>query len=201
MASLIRFITRRLRLQVNEDKSDVTRPEDLHILGFSLQRGSDGSVEVLLSERSRKRMSAKIRELTPRSLGRPLEVCIERINGYLEGWHSHFRLCTLAAQRSFGNLDAHIRRRLRAIVVRQRKRPRYLFRHLVKRGVTVRTAARCAWGDRGTWYKSNHAGMTRAYPNAWFHARLFSLLRALEHHLDGSSVTGQPLLPGLEIPT
>jgi group II intron reverse transcriptase/maturase len=201
MASLIRFITRRLRLQVNEDKSDVTRPEDLHILGFSLQRGSDGSVEVLLSERSRKRMNAKIRELTPRSLGRPLEVCIERINGYLEDWYSHFRLCTLAAQRSFGNLDAHIRRRLRAIVVRQRKRPRYLFRHLVKRGVTVRTAARCAWCDRGTWYKSNHAGMTRAYPNAWFHARLFSLLRALERHLDGSSVTGQPFLPGLEIPT
>lgn len=201
MASLTRFITRRLRLQVNEDKSDITRPEGLHFLGFSLQCGPDGSVEVFLSGRSRKRMRTKIRELTPRNLGRPLEVCIERINGYLEGWHSHFRLCTLTAQRSFGNSDAHIRRRLRAIVVRQRKRPRYLFRHLVKRGVTVRTAARCAWSDRGTWYKSNHGGMTRAYPNSWFHARLFSLLKALETQVAGSSVPGQLTLPGLEMPT
>jgi group II intron reverse transcriptase/maturase len=201
MAGLIRFITRRLRLQVNADKSAVTRPEDLHFLGFSLQRGADGSVEVLLSDRSRKRMSTKIRELTPRNLGRPLEVCIGRINGYLEGWYSHFRLCTLAAQRSFGGLDAHIRRRLRAIIVRQRKRPRYLFRHLVRRGVSVRAAARCAWSDRGTWYKSNHAGMTRAYPNVWFHARLFSLLKALDTQVAGQRVTGQLTLPGLEIPT
>jgi len=201
MANLIGFITRRLRLRVNDDKSAVTRPEDLHFLGFSLHRGTDGSIEVFLSRRSRKRIDAKIRELTPRTLGRPLKVCIERINEYLEGWYGHFRLCTLAAQRSFGNLDAHTRRRLRAIVVRQRKRPRYLFRHLVKRGVTVRTAARCAWCDRGTWYKSNHAGMTRAYPNAWFHARLYSLVKSLKSQTAGPTAPSQPFLAGLEIPT
>ena len=201
MTNLVQFITKRLRLQVNEDKSAVTRPEDFHFLGFSLQRGSDGTVEVLLSKRSRKRIDTKIRELTPRSLGRPLEVCIRGVNEYLEGWYSHFRLCTPLAQRSFGYLDAHIRRRLRAIVVRQRKRPRYLFRHLVKRGVSVRTAARVAWCDRGTWYKSNRPGMTRGYPNAWFHERLFSLLQALERQYARPTVPSQPLLAGLEIPT
>lgn len=201
MANLIRFIAGRLRLRVNEDKSAITRPEDFHFLGFSLLRGADGTVEVCLSNRSRKRIDAKIRELTPRSLGRSLEHCIRRITEYLRGWYGHFRLCTLASQRSFGCLDAHIRRRLRAIVVRQRKRPRYLFRHLVKRGVSVRAAARVAWCDRGTWHKSNRPGMTRGYPNAWFHARLFSLLKALERQYAQPTVPTQLSLAGLEIPT
>ncbi len=201
MANLSEYITRQLRLKVNVDKSVVSRPEDIHLLGFSLLRSAEGQVEVVLSKASRKRIDAKIRELTPRSLGRPLEVCIECINEYLEGWYSHFRLCTSAAQRSFGNLDAHIRRRLRAIVVRQRKRPRYLYRHLVERGVSKWVAARCAWGDRATWSKSIHRAMHRAYPNKWFHARLYSLLKALNDQDTESTVPSQPTLLGLEIPT
>lgn len=201
MSNLIRYVTTRLRLKVNEEKSEVTTPEAFHFLGFSLSLRPDGEVEVFLSRRSRERISTKIRELTPRNLGRSLDACIRQLNVYLEGWYGYFRLCTDAARRSFGTLDAHIRRRLRAIVVRQRKRPRYLFRHLVKRGVSVRAAARCAWGDRSTWYKSNHAGMTRGYPNKWFHARLFSLQNALVQQLTGPTVPSQPPLVGLEIPT
>jgi len=201
MANVIRFITRRLRLKVNEDKSAVTRPEDFHFVGFSLQRRPEGPVEVLLSRRSKRRIEAKIRELTPRNLGRALDVCIRRINEYLKGWYEHFRLCTLGARNSFGYYDGHIRRRLRAIIVRQKKRPRYLFRHLVKRDVSVRSAARVAWCDRGPWYKSNQPGMWRAYPNAWFHVRLFNLQTALENQYAEPTVPVQAVLPGLEIPT
>ncbi|MBN1630815.1 MAG: hypothetical protein JW990_13710 [Thermoleophilia bacterium] len=201
MESLIRFITRRLRLEVNADKSAVTRPEDFHFLGFCLHRTADASVEVLLSSRSRKRIGTKIRELTPRNLGRSLDDCIRCLDEYLRGWYGHFRLCTLEAQRSFGNLDAHIRRRLRAIVIRQRKRPRYLFRHLRKRGVSVRAASRVAWRDRGTWYKSNLRGMTQGYPNVWFHSRLFTLSIALQGQYTRPRVPTQLRLPGLGIPT
>jgi RNA-directed DNA polymerase len=201
MGSLIRFITRRLRLKVNEDKSAITEPGNLHFLGFSLQRRGGGTVEVLLSSRSRKRIAAKIRELTPRNLGRSLETCMRRVNEYLKGWYGHFRLCTLEAQRSFASLDAHIRRRLRAVVVRQRKRPRYLYRHLVKRGVSSRAAARGAWSHRGDWYKSNHPGLTLAYPNAWFYSRLFTLSHALEGQYTLPRVPTQLRLPGLGIPT
>lgn len=37
MASLARFIEGRLRLKVNLDKSEVARPEEIHLLGFSLK--------------------------------------------------------------------------------------------------------------------------------------------------------------------
>jgi retron-type reverse transcriptase len=42
MASVSRFIERRLRLKVNEKKSAVARPGMRHFVGFSLQRSRDG---------------------------------------------------------------------------------------------------------------------------------------------------------------
>jgi len=201
MANLTKFITRRLRLKVNEDKSAVTTSEEFHFLGFRLHLRPEGKVEVLLSRCSWKRLAVKIRELTPRNLGRSLESCIKDINGYLKGWFCHYRLCTVEEKRLFGSFDAHIRRRLRAIIVRQRKRLRFLFPHLVKRGVSVGGAARCVWCNRGSWYKSNHPGMTRGYPNIWFHKRLFSLLNALELQYAKPKVPVQQRLPGFEIST
>ena len=59
--------------------------------------------------------------------------------------------------------------------MRQKKRPRFLERHLIARGVRRRTAKLTAYCGRGLWYRSNHSGVTRAYPNAWFHERLVSL--------------------------
>jgi RNA-directed DNA polymerase len=56
MASLERFIERRLRLKVNHDKSAVARPEDRHLLGFCLRRDPQSkSVVVLLSARTKRK--------------------------------------------------------------------------------------------------------------------------------------------------
>ena len=77
-------------------------------------------------------------------------------------------LCTAEGVKALKQIDAHIRRRLRAIIIRQRKRPRFLFRHLRSRGVSIKAAAGAAFSGRGRWFRSNHPGMTRAYPPAWF---------------------------------
>ncbi len=173
MANVRRFIEGRLRLVVNEQKSAVTTPEHSHFLGFCLVPGSHG-VEVHLSDRTVQRINARIRELTPCNWGLPVSACMERLNRYLSGWTAYFRLCTKEGAKSFQRFDAHIRRRIRAIIVRQRKRPRYLYRHLRSRGVNAGAAARTAFRSRGPWKKSNLPGMTRGYPNAWFHGRLVS---------------------------
>lgn len=201
MASLTRFIERRLRLQVNLDKSVVAPPREVHFLGFSLEPGDGGPVEVHLSSRSEKRLDARVRAMTPGNWGRPLEVCMDELSRYLEGWSGHFRLCTEEGAQRFRRYDAHIRRRLRAIIVRQRKRPRYLYRHLVSRGATRKAAARTAWRSCGPWKKSNLPGMTMAYRNAWFHARLTSLWDRWVQGNPSAPVSGQLRLPGLEIST
>jgi D-isomer specific 2-hydroxyacid dehydrogenase, NAD binding domain len=70
MASLTEFIEGRLRLKVNRDKSAVARPEDRHFLGFRLRLSPQtGRVEVLLSERTKRKAMERIPQLTPRKLG------------------------------------------------------------------------------------------------------------------------------------
>ena len=181
MGSIRTFIQRRLRLLVNEEKSKVARPEEIHFLGFRLRKAKERTkVEVLVSNRTKERMDAKIRELTPRMWGQSPTRCIEQINGYLRGWSGYFRICTEENVYRLHVWDAHIRRRLRAILVRQKKRPRHLYRHLQHRGASERGATHTAWCRRGTWYRSNTPGMTVAYRNAWFHERLVSLASTWE---------------------
>jgi len=52
MNSIRRFLERRLRLRVNEEKSSVTRPEGVHFLGFRFGTSVAGRMEVLLSRSS-----------------------------------------------------------------------------------------------------------------------------------------------------
>ena len=181
MGSIRKFLQSRLRLLVNEEKSKVARPDEIHFLGFRLRKAKERTkVEVLVSNRTKERMDAKIRELTPRMWGQSPTRCIERINVYLHGWSGYFRICTEENVYRLHVWDAHIRRRLRAILVRQKKRPRHLYRHLQHRGASARAATHTAWCRRGTWYRSNSPGMTVAYRNAWFHQRLTSLVSTWE---------------------
>jgi len=176
MGSIRKFLQSRLRLLVNEEKSKVAPPDEIHFLGFTLRKAKDRTkVEVHVSNRTKERMDAKIRELAPRMWGQSPSRCIERLNIYLRGWSGYFRICTEENTHRLLRWDAHIRRRLRAILVQQKKRPRHLSRHLQQRGVSRRGATQAAYYRRGGWYQANTYGMTVAYPNAWFHERLVSL--------------------------
>jgi len=181
MGSIRKFLQSRLRLLVNEEKSKVARPEEIHFLGFRLRKAKERTkVEVLVSNRTKERMDAKIHELTPRMWGQSPTRCIERLNVYLRGWSGYFRICTEENVYRLHVWDAHIRRRLRAILVRQKKRPRHLYRHLQHRGASSRAATHTAWCRKRVWYRSNSSGMTAAYRNAWFHERLVSLVSTWE---------------------
>ena len=115
---------------------------------------------------------------------------MDNVSRYATGWMSHYRLCTPEAVQGLGVIDAHIRRRVRAIVVRQRKRQRFLYRHLKAKGVSPKAAASCAYCGKGAWEKSNRPAMTRAYPPRWFASRLASL-KALWHDLNPPQVSDQ----------
>lgn len=175
MNSVRKFIERRLRLKVNEDKSSVSGPVDLTFLGFHLSKSEDGSVAVAISQRTKTRMDVRIRELTPRNWGRSLKACFGGLNRYLRGWIGYFRLCTEDQLRPLHKFDAHIRRRIRAIIIRQKKRPRHLYRHLIACGVSPRSAAHTAYQRTGVWRRSISSGIHKAYPNAWFAAQLMVL--------------------------
>src|SRR5205085_3588370 len=120
-----------------EEKSSVTTPGKVHFLGFRFKLQSNNRVAVLLSAKTKAKLLAKIQELTPRSWGQSLRNCFEKINEYYRGWVGHFRICTEEGASEFRRYDAHLQRRLRAIIIHQKKRARFLYRHLLQRGLTL----------------------------------------------------------------
>lgn len=179
MAGVRGFIEKRLRLKVNEAKSAVGRPEERHFVGFRLRREPEtGEVEVELSERSKGRINEKIREKTGRSRGASLEATIRGLNAYLLGWIGFFWVVTgETSKRTLHNLDAHIRRRLRALLLRQWKRKRSIVRRLIKLGIQRKAACKTVYDDsRNTWDLSHRFSVNRALAIAMFaHRGLTSL--------------------------
>jgi group II intron reverse transcriptase/maturase len=193
MASVTNFIEKRLRLKVNVQKSAVARPEERHFLGFRLRREPlDGSVEVLLSKRSQDRIDTRIRDLTPRSWGNSLRACIRAINVYVLGWIGFFGICTASVERMLGALDAHIRRRLRAIQVQHWKTKATIARRLTQLGVARKLAWQATYGGRKSgWAASHTTAIHRGLRNAYFAERgLVSL--AVEWKRRGKSI-GAPV--------
>jgi RNA-directed DNA polymerase len=173
MESVKRFIERRLRLEVNAEKSAVARPEERHFVGFTLRREPfDGTIDVLLSKRSKERVDSKIRELTSKNFGNSLRACIDQINVYLLGWIGFFWICTDGAKQVMHKLDAHIRRRLRAIQLEHWKRRRTIARKLIRLGVKPKTAWRNVYeGRKSTWALSHSPAVDRGLRNASFAER------------------------------
>jgi RNA-directed DNA polymerase len=167
MASVSGFIERRLRLKVNANKSAVAQPQDRHFLGFSLRREPlDGRVEVDLSKRTKERIGSKLRELAPRNWGNSLKACITRINAYTDGWMGFFGICTEQVEVTLNRLDAHIRRRLRALELRQCKCKRTIVRKLIEFGIKAKTARRTAYSGRKSWWALSHTyAVERALKN------------------------------------
>jgi RNA-directed DNA polymerase len=178
MASMRRFISRRLRLKVNGSKSAVARPEKRHFLGFRLRRDPQtGVIEVRLSKRSEERLITKLVELTPRWWGNSVGACIRRINAYLRGWLNYFGICTHGIESLLRKSDAHIRRRLRAIQLSHWKRKLFIARKLIRMGIRSEKAWRTVYdGRKSTWALSHASVVEQALSPAYYAERgLFSM--------------------------
>jgi len=116
----------------------------------------------------RERIDDRIGELTPRNWGGSLRACIAGLNGYLRGWLGFFGICTGSAERTMRNLDARIRRRLRAIRMKHWKRKRTIAQRLVRLGMDRATAWRSVYsGRKSLWALSLYPG-NRGLRNAYF---------------------------------
>jgi RNA-directed DNA polymerase len=194
MASLTEFIERRLRLKLNRAKSAVARPEDRHFLGFRLRLDAQtGTVEVLLSERTTRNAVERVRQLTPRTWGGTLESCIARINAWLRGWHQFFGIASASEMQMMRTLDAHIRRRRHAIILRHWKRKRTIPRRLVALGVKRRSAWRQVCAGRKSWWALSHAhAVDQGLRNAYFAKRGLIFLVDRHRHAPQRIVAPDP---------
>ena len=161
--SITGFITRRLKLKVNEQKSAVARPAERKFLGFSFTaRGEKRRI----AAKAMVRFKQKVRELTDRTRGIGIEQMTKELASYLRGWKSYFGFCQTPSVRE--SLDQWLRRRLRSVIWKQWKRGKVRFRKLGERGVGRVLAATTAGSSLGPWRIANSPAMTIAFPLAYF---------------------------------
>jgi len=164
MTSIGKFITRKLKLKVNDEKSAVDRPWARKFLGFSFTWQREAKRR--LAPKAIARFKQRVRELTRRTRGVNVETMVQQLSRYLIGWRGYFGFCQTPSV--LQSLEAWVRRRLRSVVWKQWKRGKVRFAELHKRGVGKDLAAQTAGSPHGPWRLSNSPALAIALPNAYF---------------------------------
>ena len=147
LEGISKFLTRRLKLQVNKDKSATDIVSKRKFLSFSFRLGKE--LRISLAKTASNRCKAKLRRLTSRTWGIDLPERIRRINEYLRGWLQYFKLADTPS--IFDKIYGWMCRRLRQCLLRQWRMPKTRFKHLVKAGLDKELAAKLAGSSKGTW--------------------------------------------------
>ena len=171
MESISGYIEKRLKLVVNQEKSQVARSDRVKFLGMTIVGKT-----IAISHKALQTAMAKAKELTPRGTHLTLEKTLEEINSWYVGWAGYFEMTYYPAQ--LKKIEAHIRRRLRSRLVDQQKSRRNLYRKLVKRGVSRPQAAKTVFSNHKRWKLSNTFAVNKAYPVGWFIGELGQAIRS-----------------------
>jgi len=171
MKSVSGFIEKRLKLVVNQEKSQVARSDRVKFLGMTIVGKT-----IAISHKALQTAMAKVKELTPRGTHQTLEATIEQINSWYVGWVGYFEMTYYPAQ--LKKIEAHIRRRLRSRLVDQQKSKRNLHRKLMKRGVSRRQSANAVFSNRKRWALSHTFALSKAYPVGWFIGEMGQAIRS-----------------------
>jgi len=164
LSGITQYLSRRLKLKVNRDKSAVDRPWKRKFLGYSMTSHREPQLKV--ASASIKRLKCKLRELFRQGRGRNLNRFVESLTPILRGWVNYFKLAKVKG--IFGELDGWIRRKLRCILWRQWKKPFTRAKNLMKRGLSEERAWLSATNGRGPWWNSGASHMNQAYPKKFF---------------------------------
>jgi RNA-directed DNA polymerase len=164
MASITRFITTKLKLKVNQQKSAVARPWERKFLGFSFTANREPKRRI--APKAVLRFKEKVREVTRRTRGVSTERMAEDLSRYLRGWIGYYGKCQTPSV--LEDLEKWFRRRLRSAIWKQWKRGSVRFDELRKRGVDRSLAAKTAGSAHGPWRLAESPGLHFALPNAYF---------------------------------
>jgi len=173
MASVTRFLERKLRLTVNEAKSAVDRPWNRQFLGFTFTMRQPNRRQV--SEKAQNALKATVRAITGRTRGRTIRQIVQELRQLMLGWRAFFGFAEVHSP--LRDLDKWIRRRLRSYHWKQWGRRRY--RELRTRGVGRQLAWNTVKSAHGPWRLSQSPALAIALPQCYFAALgLPSLIRA-----------------------
>ena len=161
MQSIKKFIEKKLKLKVNEEKSKARKSKEVKFLGMTIIEGT-----IVIAKATYDKAMEKVRNMIPRGSHLPIEKAMKEVNTWYRGWASYFKMTQYPSQ--LMGIEAHIRRRFRARIVRQQKKKRNLLARLLKRGINKKRAGKTVYSNRGTWNLSHTAVLEKAFSVKWF---------------------------------
>lgn len=155
-----RFLTRKLKLVVNEKKSRVAKIDDCIFLGFTFR-----GVKLRWSERAFGDFKHKIRQLTGRSWGVSMAYRLDQLARYVRGWMNYFGISEY--YRPIPGIDHWIRRRIRMCFWKQWRYARTKVRNLLALGTYKRQAIMTAISSKSYWHLSKTLATQSGMTNSW----------------------------------
>ena len=157
--SVIAWIEKHLKVEVNRDKSGSGPSDQSGLLGFRLH--ADGRIGV--TPKTIERLKAKVRELWNGRQSLTSEHLRDQWQRYIRGWWNYFQLADW--RREVENLTGWIRRHMRKCFWLRWKTPRGRRNALQRLGVRGRALgnASCA---KGAWAMARHTSLHEALKNS-----------------------------------
>lgn len=187
MESITTFITRKLGLKVNVEKSKVARPNQIKYLGFGFYKKIGQNMwRPKPHIKSVEKFKYKLKQILCRSLSISLDERLLKLKQLIHGWVNYFRIADMKTM-LMKEIDPNIRRKLRVIVWKQWKKIKKRYTCLRKLGISHRDAYVTANARRGYY----HIAHTRILEKAISKERLNKrgLVNSLDHYLKVHIIT------------
>jgi RNA-directed DNA polymerase len=160
IASISRFLERKLKVKVNRDKSKVLRAQDSSFLGFTFTR-----MKLTVSEKAIHGFKTKLRRLTGRSWGVSMQYRYSSLLLYVRGWMNYFGIGM--KYNDAVELDHWLRRRIRMCYWKQWRRARRRIGELIKLGSARYQAILTGLSRKGYWHLaktlSTNMGLSKGF--------------------------------------
>ena len=186
MESITTFITKKLGLIVNVEKSKVARPNQIKYLGFGFYKKIGQKIWRSKPHiKSIEKFRLKLKSILVRSRSISLDERLLKLKQLIYGWINYFRIADM--KMLMKEIDHWIRRKLRVIIWKQWKKIRKRYTSLRKLGISHRDAYVTSNSRRGYY----HIVHTRVLQQAISKERLNKrgLVNLLDYYLKVHIIT------------
>ena len=186
MESITTFITRKLGLKVNVEKSKVARPNQIKYLGLGFYKKINQNIwRPKPHIKSVEKFKTKLHDILIRNKSISLDGSLLKLKQVIYGWVNYFKIADMKV--FLRKIDEWIRRKLRVIIWKQWKKIRKRYTCLRKLGISHRDAYVTANSRRGYY----HIAHTRVLETAISKERLNKrgLVNSLDHYLKVHIIT------------
>jgi RNA-directed DNA polymerase len=159
-AGIQRFLERKLKLTINEDKSQVAPTDHIDFLGFTFK-----GTKIRWSEKAFREFKRRVKKLTGRSWFVTMSYRMEKLAQYLRGWMNYFGISEY--YRPIPEIDHWLRRRVRMCYWKQWRRFRTRVRNLLKLGTHPGVAIPMCFSRKGPWKCARTLATQTGMTNQW----------------------------------